>query len=125
MSLSKNPSQYDDIRRVLDSARENNGGRFRCTSHGKAVGWRARAYMFRSLLFKLNQQHYLNIPGMLATTPYDGMKLIVKDCDVWIEFVEPEGELLSLEGELVMMEAVDDPLVEEAKQLLKSLELEL
>jgi hypothetical protein len=73
--------QYSDVRAVLDAAIAAGGGRYTLKSRGAAIHWRARAYAFRKLLQRLQDEANL-IPGIAVNTPYDGMMLtIAKDKD--------------------------------------------
>lgn len=52
MTQKKNQStaqlalQFRDVKEILDQALKSSGGSFRCASHGKAVRFRQRCYIF-------------------------------------------------------------------------------
>lgn len=47
--MSKTLMMYEDIRVILDQALAAGGGEFELATHGQAVHWRQRAYIFRKL----------------------------------------------------------------------------
>lgn len=124
MPFSKNPLTYSDVRPVLDAALAAGGGAYRLESYKHACIWRAKAYYLRKLLAEGKQI----APGIIPSTPYDGMKLQIKDNVVYIRFNEPTGELMSLDhrqylpvNSISAAKDDDDPLLEEALEFAKTL----
>lgn len=62
MTFTNNPNIYSDIKEVLDKAKAAGGGTYTLTSPSAAIHWRARAYHYRRLLYK-----------MRGETPYDDL----------------------------------------------------
>lgn len=125
MPLTTNINLYDDVRKVIETARRADGGIFKTASRGEAIRWRQRAYMYRRLLREQLEDSAGNIPGYVPTTPYDTMKLRVIEAEVHISFGEEiPGELFTREGDpLTLVDdetpTIDpnDPLLLEAKKL--------
>lgn len=97
MPLSKNINQYQDIKRVLDTAVANGGARYKLPSDKAAVRWRLRAYYYRKLL-QVSLQEGNIIPGYTPATPYDMMQLTLDGPIVIIKLKVEEGELLDEAG---------------------------
>lgn len=107
MPLPKTKHAYRDVAQTLDTALLAGGARLRCTSHGKAVYWRQRAYKLRSILWKE------------GPTPYDQMELTLDGQYVIIGFKDTP-ELTGLDGKPLEVERefeVDDDLLDAALNL--------
>lgn len=119
MPLTRNIGQYFDIREVLDAAAGSGGGLY--TPIGESpFRWRARAYMFRTLLYERDEA--TDIPGYVPSTPYDRMKLTIEGPRVRI-VVTPK-----LNGQFTGFADAppeeEDELLTTAKELRKELEIE-
>lgn len=131
MSHSKNLGVYDDIRRVLDTAIEHQGGRYRLSNYKAAVRWRSRAYMFRKLLYDVLVEQYKAFPGRTASTPYDGLLLRLEPGEsgghyVTIQVGVAFGDLYTLEDKRITYESMPTPaptdtLLNEAEEFLEVL----
>lgn len=125
MALSQNLHTYADVRRVLDTAKQMGGGRYRLATKSEAVRWRQRAYKFRILLREQLAAGVL-VPGYQPETPFDDMRLTVEDNVVVIKFGFTEGVLETFSGDAVPLvneteEGIEDPLLLEAEELAKRL----
>lgn len=116
MPLAKNISAYTDVHAVLTAALERGGASYRLPSASKAKHWRARAYMYRTLLRQSAQERTMLSPS----TPFDTMVLTISPNDPSLVQIhvqrEAEGELLDesgnpidLDRDLAPPPAYDDP----------------
>lgn len=118
---------YADVKTVLDAALRNKGGVYTLPTRGAAVKWRQRAYKYRNLLRKKEEEVIAHIPGAHASTPYDHIILQLgpkPTCDVVIAFHAPSGTFRAPDGtevELKVPENVksdfDDAASEVARRL--------
>lgn len=123
MGMPKTLGGYADVREVLDKAMAAGGARYRLPTPGKATVWRHRANYFRKLLRDLDAETKSLIPGAAITTPYDSVLLRIEGCDVVIEMIKPEGELILSSGESAELSAepFNDTLEEEARRFAEML----
>lgn len=116
------PSQFSDVAAVLDAALAAGGGLYKLPTSGKAIRWRQRAYMLRSLLLKIDER--MKQGTVPASTPYDNLVLRIRDDDpltVRIEIEQPEGILTTLNSTPLelkeKLKLIDDPFLDELEDL--------
>lgn len=93
--MTKSIHSYKDVQDVLDAALAQGGGDYTLSSRGKAINWRQRAYEFRQLKLEEAAEQKKRL-GFVPATPYDNVKMTVRDCTVRIERRQVEGELAPL-----------------------------
>jgi hypothetical protein len=124
MPHPKSPHAYEDIRRAFDLALANNGARRICTTGPEAMKWRHRAHRFRNAL-------RTPIDGIIPPTPYDTLVLRIAAEEPHIVMIAVEvdmGQMETLDGQPLVtdMDAREiDPLLEEAREMARSLGIEL
>ena len=131
MPLSKNVSQYQDIRQVLDAMmRQALPGTITFPTSGKATYWRQRANYFRSLLHQQQRDQLEHLPGAVTETPYD--KLVFRQNGPQIIIAEYVGvedaTLLDADGnpiDLTPPEPADETQAEASSDDLMSAALDL
>lgn len=103
MSLTKNLGQYEDVRKVLELALANGGGRYILESDKATFRWRQRVYMYRKLLradLEARREQF----GTTAVTPYDNLLITLSGNCVIITISAPVGVFETLSGEPVSTE---------------------
>ena len=98
MPMPRNLASYLDVQRVLDTALQHGGLRYKLKSPGAARHWRQRAYTFRRLKQDQAEQTVGDLPGAQPSTPYDQLLLRLEENTVLIGFHEPIGELYAPDG---------------------------
>lgn len=116
MAQTSNTHEYADVKAVLDAALAAGGARYTLPTKSAAIRWRFRAYYYRDLLRKLENERLGNLPGYRATTPYDGWAIRIEGTgekntphDVLIKIVAPLGNLKSLDGTPLSIEQTQAP----------------
>jgi len=111
MSLPKHINAYPFEAQTLASALVAGGGRITLGSSRDASKWRARAYMYRSLL------------RVTGETPYELMRMTIEGNDVVISLIKGSGIFTSTKGEKLYLAEAEpkDPLLELAKDFAKGL----
>lgn len=93
MPLSTNINNYADVRAILDQVLPVGFGVYTLDTPGKARNWQMRAYQFRRLEQEAMRKA-ANVKGYTPQTPYDMMRLTLKDKSVEIDFApQPTGKL--------------------------------
>lgn len=112
-------AQYSDVKPVLDAALAHGGGTYEAPSPGAAVQFRHRCYAFRKAFREASE----------SASPYDRLvirKLAKGQTNVVIEPNTLPGTFVPAGGAPIETYTVEDndPLLDEAAQLRKSLGLE-
>lgn len=109
MPMSRSLGAYYDVQHIFVAARENGGARYTLESEKAAIRWRARAYMYRSLLARADERAHLDQPGYLPLTPWDDIYLRCEGPTVIITFGTLKGQLSSLEGQPLEVKPAESP----------------
>lgn len=75
----RSPAAYADVIEILDKAVATGSLRYRCRTYGLAINFRQRCYGYRALAYQLANEQLGEVPGLRATTPYDGLEIIIQD----------------------------------------------
>lgn len=115
MPLTKNQKAYADIEKVLDTALANGGGTLVLENENQVIRWRQRAYYYRTLLRAENM-----------VTKYDSMSLEADKNRIKISFASALGVFITNAGKSIPIDLspTNDPLLEEAADLIKQLGVE-
>jgi hypothetical protein len=123
MSLTRNLGQYEDVRKVLELALANGGGRYVLDSAKATFRWRQRAYMYRKLLREelvAKREQF----GTSTITPYDSLLITLSGNCVIITISAPSGVFETLSGEVVSTDTASDSTaidLTEAEELIRDL----
>lgn len=128
MPMPSSPSYYSHVQRVLDAALANGGkARYVLPSAAAAGRWRLEAYAFRKVLLRKTEK--ITPPGMIASTPYDDLRIIVTKEEPNVCIIvpnEPTGTLTDEAGNPINLapsiaETNRDALLDEAIALREGL----
>lgn len=109
MPLSRSLAAYYDVQQVFMTARKNGGIRYTLESEKAAIRWRQRAYYYRALLAKSDQEAHANVAGYLPSTVWDDVYLQCQDNVVLVTFGTLRGTITSLDGEALPLEERPNP----------------
>jgi len=123
MPTSRNLNTYTDVRRVLDTALQHGGIRYKLPTRGKATNFRLRANTYRLLLQKQAEESVGNLPGYIPGTPYDEYIFdteeeffVVRPRDALGQAYAPDGTPVKLTSEPAPKFDQTDELVEVFKK---------
>lgn len=125
---TKTLARFTDVAQVLDAALQSGGARYVLSRRGEAVKFRHRCYAYRAALARLDAERKANMPGTAPSTRFDtlviriGAKGTTEEATLLIEFNQPKGQLLGLDGKPLTPvnrpSDAEDPLLAEAQRLL-------
>lgn len=104
-SYSKMPKTigaYADCKRVLDAALTKNGALMTFATRGAAAHFRHRCNAFRRLMFNAAAEAQSLTPGVLPTTIYDPIYMVIDPKEPTVVRIYPQrpaGNLTTLDGE--------------------------
>lgn len=89
---------FQDCLKAMEAALKMNGARVECNTPGKATSFRHRCYKARAILYQAAVG--ATPPGMVPSTPYDDLYLIIEDTQVVFRrrSLDAQPTILTLDG---------------------------